>query len=179
MSYIGLYCRATVLSSEWSSENGRFRRHNYRCTVFLWQQCISSWIPVTRSSAWGRRFQTSQFFMHSWAYSVYPRPLLWRALLWWGSEAVLLCYSVCICTLLWWVCNTVHLCLRCISLWINVMRMWDCAMCICAYSVSYRKRRTQWQADIERQKQIDRAKQTNTDKGEKRVMQQIGKGLIW
>ena len=129
MSYIGLYCRATVLSSEWSSENGRFRRHNYRCTVFLWQQCISSWIPVTRSSAWGRRFQTSQFFMHSWAYSVYPRPLLWRALLWWGSEAVLLCYSVayvfvhccdecatlCICVygvslyeLMWWGCETVQ-----------------------------------------------------------------------
>ena len=50
MIYIWLYCRASVLRSEWSSENGGFRRRNSWCTVFLWQQCISWWIPVKRSS---------------------------------------------------------------------------------------------------------------------------------
>jgi len=50
ITYRGLYCRATVLRSEWSCENGGFRRHNSWCTVFLWQQCISSRIPVTRIS---------------------------------------------------------------------------------------------------------------------------------
>jgi len=37
-----LHCRVSVVMSEWSSEDGGFRRLNSLCTVLLYLQCISS-----------------------------------------------------------------------------------------------------------------------------------------